>query len=145
MNETNWQRLARIAEERRGELGLTQDDVHAIGGPSKSWQAGLASREGAPTTKMAHSLGDLDRALGWPVGTSWKLALDRTRQAFGEEQAEDEAACLVEMDSFPDAELPAAERRVRDFGTVVMGTLRNMDPASAERTMRDINRLLGIE
>jgi hypothetical protein len=145
MNETNWQRLARIVDERRGELGLRQEDLHSLGGPSKSWLAELPKRQGAPTTKMAKSLSDLDKSLGWPQGTSWKLALDKTRKAFGEEHGEDEAAQLIEMDTAPEADLPARERAIRDFGTIVMGTLRNMDPASAERTMRDINRLLGIE
>lgn len=145
MKETNWQRLARIVDERRGELGLLRDDLRSLGGPSKSWLSDLPKRQGPPSTKMAKSLADLDKSLGWPRGTSWKLALDRTREAFGEEHGEDEARYYVDMDVVPSAELPARERAIRDFATLVVGTLRNMDEVSAELAMAEMSHLLGLK
>lgn len=63
---TDWNALAAAIRERRDELGLTQEQVAARGGPST---ATLRLLEGALQTSYRHrTYVDLDRALGWPSG-----------------------------------------------------------------------------
>jgi len=63
-----WVRLAEFTRERRVELGLTQEDVRAAGGPST---ATMRLIEGALQERYQLStLRDLERALRWGRGSA---------------------------------------------------------------------------
>lgn len=79
VQQTNWQRLHRIAEARREKLGIAQSGMKDLGGPSKSWVNALPYHEGPPSTRHAPHLERLDAVLRWPKGTSWDL-LSRDRE-----------------------------------------------------------------
>lgn len=165
MNQrSTWQRLHDIGEKRRAHIAKRQQDLEGV---SPAWVRALPSNEGAPSARMIDKLNAYDDALLWPRGTSFRLARDPFVE--GSDTAIDEEDRLVhgdwsDLEATPDPEL---RQMVEDFSTMVMGTLRgmaeddreralegvagvvtatllNMDPASAERTMRDIGRLLGI-
>jgi hypothetical protein len=72
MTQTSgWARLADALDKRRQDLGMTQAQVYAAGGPSKAWQAALRSREaGTPSVREQTMLPRLDRAVRWPDGTA---------------------------------------------------------------------------
>lgn len=143
-SRSNWQRLHDIGEKRRQQLGLRQADLEGV---SPQWVRGLPGREGAPSAKMRAHLDAYDVALGWPAGTSWRLVRDPFDD--GSPAAVDQEDRLVYGDETTKVPVTSVlsedrEQSIRDFGTIVMGSLRNMDDASAERTMRDIIRLLGL-
>lgn len=92
MDETNWQRLWAIVESRRERLGMTRTYIQDQGGPSSEWVRKLRNGEGRPSLKQAGKFVSLDRALGWPEGTSWDfLTADRTGWS-AERLAEEESA-----------------------------------------------------
>ena len=62
-----WQHLARLVRERRAELGLTQREVHSVGGPSPATLYQLES--GHRGSYRPHILRRLERALGWGAGS----------------------------------------------------------------------------
>lgn len=63
----DWSRLARLVVERRNELGMTQADVQAAGGPS---QATMYLIEHAGRTRyQARILNSLERVLRWRPGS----------------------------------------------------------------------------
>ena len=63
----NWRLLAEKVIERRTQLGMTQQDVQAAGGPST---ATLRNIEGAHQTSYRRVIKSrLERALGWRVGS----------------------------------------------------------------------------
>jgi hypothetical protein len=67
----DWSRLARYVIDRRNELGLTQEDVRAAGGPST---ATLRNIEGAlQDSYKPGSLAKLERVLGWATGSVRKI------------------------------------------------------------------------
>src|ERR1700693_3871198 len=67
MTSRDWPRLGTCVRERRRELGLTQGDVAARGGPSTLTQRYI---EGAQHTSYnAKSLRQLEDALGWARGS----------------------------------------------------------------------------
>jgi transcriptional regulator with XRE-family HTH domain len=66
-SDQNWDHLARLIRDRRAELGLTQREVHNIGGPSPATLYQLES--GHPGSYRAHILRRLERALGWAAGS----------------------------------------------------------------------------
>ncbi len=67
MADRDWERLAEFARERRDELGLTQEDVRAAGGPST---ASIRLIEGAlQHAYQPATLRDLERALQWERGS----------------------------------------------------------------------------
>ena len=67
MADRDWDRLAGLARERRVELGLTQEDVRAAGGPST---ASIRLIEGAlQRAYQPATLRDLERALQWERGS----------------------------------------------------------------------------
>ena len=67
MADRDWDRLAGFARERRVELGLTQEDVRAAGGPST---ASIRLIEGAlQRAYQPATLRDLERALQWERGS----------------------------------------------------------------------------
>lgn len=64
----DWRRLARLVRDRRGDLGMTQEEVTAAGGPSNSTVRLIegARRPGyRPATLRA-----LERALRWERGSA---------------------------------------------------------------------------
>src|SRR2546423_14773005 len=64
---TGWDHLARLIRERRAELGLTQREVHSVGGPSPATLYQLESgHRGSDRPPM---LRPLERALGWGTGS----------------------------------------------------------------------------
>ena len=64
---SDWQRLAALVSERRGDLALTQEDVRAAGGPSTATQR-LIER-GQPSRYQPRILAGLETALGWRHGS----------------------------------------------------------------------------
>ena len=62
-----WEHLARLVRERRAELGLTQREVHSVGGPSPATLYQLES--GHRGSYRPHILRRLERALGWGAGS----------------------------------------------------------------------------
>jgi transcriptional regulator with XRE-family HTH domain len=62
-----WDHLARLIRERRAELGLTQREVHSVGGPSPATLYQLES--GHRGSYRPHILRRLERALGWGAGS----------------------------------------------------------------------------
>ena len=58
-----WQRLGRCVRERRNELGLTQAEVYAAGGPSPATLYLLES--GQRDSYRPRLLRGLERAMGW--------------------------------------------------------------------------------
>ena len=64
---SDWQRLAALVSERRGDLALTQEDVRAAGGPSTATQR-LIER-GQPSHYQPRILAGLETALGWHRGS----------------------------------------------------------------------------
>jgi transcriptional regulator with XRE-family HTH domain len=62
-----WDHLGRLIRERRGELGLTQREVHSVGGPSPATLYQLES--GQHGSYRPHILRRLERALGWGAGS----------------------------------------------------------------------------
>jgi transcriptional regulator with XRE-family HTH domain len=62
-----WAHLARLIRERRADLGLTQREVHSVGGPSPATLYQLES--GHPGSYRPHILRRLERALGWGAGS----------------------------------------------------------------------------
>lgn len=151
-SSSRWKRLHRVAEARREHLGIRQDGLRDFGGPSASWVRALPSKEGPPSARMEATLRELDRALGWPIGTSWRLARDEF--VAGSPAALDEEDRLIVGDSSTsmpkqawsgDAVAAHHEQKIRDFATIISGVLRAMDPESAERAMRDIARTVGLD
>jgi hypothetical protein len=144
---TTWQRLHEIAEARREQLGYRQQDLAEEGGPSSAWIRKLPAQIGRPTVKMKSSLEDLDMVLGWPKGTSWRLASDPFEE--GSDTAVDEEDRLIHGDASTRVprkdRLSQREQDLRNFETLVLGVLRSMDEASAKRAMVEIARLLGLE
>lgn len=142
MTRTNWERLYEIAEARRNKLAMHQDELRDYGGPSASGFRAIKDRSGRPTPKMRDGLLGLDASMGWPGGTSWRIASDPFED--GSPAAEDEESRLVEGDEttwIPSKRNAAA---IRTFEKVILPRLRRMDEASAERAMAEMVRLLGI-
>lgn len=64
-------RFGRIVRERRNYLGLKQQDVFALGGPSDTTQSRVEKGEGAiPSVSTRNSY---DIPLRWPVGTAARV------------------------------------------------------------------------
>lgn len=141
---TNWQRLYDTAAARMAELGLPQNALKTNGGPSNSWFWDLQHRDGKPTVKMSRSLEALDVALGWPVGTSFRLARDPFID--GSDSALDEEDRLIHGDASTTmpAELDPHEQAIRDFGTMVMARLRALPEDEGIALMRRLATGLGI-
>lgn len=146
MTETSWERLHRLIRGRLDHLGITQGRIHEIGGPSTAWIRDLKTREGQPTAKMAGSLADLDTALGWPAGTSWRLARDPFEP--GSPAAEDEEDRLVNGDestTVPTMQaLPSHEEEIRHFQSLVGARLRALPEKDAKAAMKRITKALGL-
>jgi hypothetical protein len=67
----DWERLAEFVRERRVELGLTQEDVRAAGGPSTATMRlieGALQRGYQPAT-----LRDLEKVLQWERGSAARI------------------------------------------------------------------------
>jgi transcriptional regulator with XRE-family HTH domain len=62
-----WDHLGRLIRERRAELGLTQREIHSVGGPSPATLYQLES--GHRGSYRPHILRRLERALGWDAGS----------------------------------------------------------------------------
>ena len=141
---TNWQRLYDIAAARMAEIGLPQSKLPVNGGPSNSWFWDLQHRQGKPTVKMSRSLEALDVALGWPVGTSFRLARDPFVD--GSDTALDEEDRLIHGDSSTTLprQLDPHEQAIRDFGTMVMARLRALPEDEAVALMRRVTVTFGI-
>jgi hypothetical protein len=67
LDNADWQRLGTYVTRRRDELGMTQSEVQAAGGPSTATQRLI---EGAArTTYRGAILASLERALRWAPGS----------------------------------------------------------------------------
>ena len=132
VQETNWQRLHRIAEARRERMGLSQSGLKALGGPSKSWVNALPHLEGSPSARHATSLKQLDAVLRWPEGTSWDL-VSRDRSDDDPELLADEERGLVDH-----------KDKVTVFVYLVERRLRGLQDDELRPAMLDIGRRLGI-
>jgi len=138
MNETPWERLHRIAEARRSQLGLGRHALQERGGPSSEWVRGLKERTGDPTPRMRTKLDDLDRALQWRVGTSWGLLKD-DRSGWSQTSLSAEDYELVQG-----AGDPSSEAELSHFETLVLAALRNMPPERRGAVMAEVAKLLGF-
>lgn len=137
--ETSWERLHRIAEKRREELGMSRADLTAQGGPSSETLRGLALRVGAPTLRQRAALDALDSALGWDRGTSWDLA-QPMREAMTPEFMADEEDRLVHAPAR--LAVDAHEQAIRDFGSMVQAALRKQPADEAEQMMVALMKVL---
>lgn len=73
--EPDWRAYGRAVTERRSALGLTQEQLTAMGGPST---ATLRLIEGAlQDNYRSHTLYSLDRALGWSPGSHLSVLAGR--------------------------------------------------------------------
>ncbi|MFC5184413.1 hypothetical protein [Actinomadura harenae] len=63
----DWQRLAECVSQRRAQLGLTQEDVRAAGGPSTVTLRYIESA--SQDSYKSNSLTRLERALDWAAGS----------------------------------------------------------------------------
>ena len=63
----DWQRLADLVSERRADLGMTQEDVRAAGGPSTATQRLIEG--GHQSRYQPVILGRLETALKWERGS----------------------------------------------------------------------------
>lgn len=73
MTSTGWTELARAVVKRRSQLGLTQEQITARGGPSTATLRLIESA--GQESYRGRTLFALDLALGWDEGTS--LAISR--------------------------------------------------------------------
>ncbi|MEW1955307.1 hypothetical protein [Terrabacter sp. NPDC080008] len=67
-------RLHAPIEDRRRDLGLTLMGIQSAGGPSPRWVQKLLHLAGPPTDRMRLPMRRLDLAIGWDVGTAWRIA-----------------------------------------------------------------------
>ena len=81
MSPRNWPRLARYVRQRRDELGLTQEEVAARGGPSTATIRLIETA--AQSAYRAKSLRQLAEALGWTPDSPLAILNDREPQAAG--------------------------------------------------------------
>lgn len=142
---SNWERLYDIAEARMSELGMARDELKAHGGPSKSWFWEMQNRTKEPNVRMKGSLDELDVALGWPRGTSYRLARDPFDE--GSPAAMDEEERLIHGDDstrVPATQLSEHEQMIRDFATAVQIRLRGMPEVEAREQMIRLGLELGI-
>jgi hypothetical protein len=130
--QTNWQRLHSIAEARRHKLGLTQEGLKELGGPSKSWLNAMVHNEGAPSTRHITPLKRLDAALRWEEGTAWDLVA-RDRSQWDPVLLEDEARSLIER-----------KDKIAAFVYLIDRKLRTLPESDLRPAMLDIGRRLGI-
>ena len=68
MEEADLTRFGRVVRDRREELGLRQDELKAIGGPSSTTMVKVES--GTPPTPTPLTLRRLDTGLGWEDGSA---------------------------------------------------------------------------
>lgn len=143
MTESSWQRLYRLTEARRSEKGLTRNEIHALGGPSTETMRKLAARSGPPTLKQRPALNSIDRVLGWPTHTSWRIANGALDDAMNERWLADEDDRLVHM---PDANPVESEfeQMVRDFTSALQVRLRGMPEDEALALMAQVGAELGL-
>lgn len=67
MTDKDWKRLADAVRQRRDELGMTQEEVAAAGGPSTATMRLLEGALG--TSYRSRTFTQLERALAWTRGT----------------------------------------------------------------------------
>ncbi len=149
MTESSWQRLYRLTEERRSEKGLTRNNLRSLGGPSSETMRKLATRTDPPSLRQREALDSIDRVLGWPAGTSWRIARGVTDDEMTADYLADEDDRLVHMADEADegdeiVALPVHEQLIRDFGTSVTRRLRTLPEDEAEALMTRLGRDLGI-
>ena len=126
MNENAWQRLSRIVYARMDHLGMTQNDLTRLGGPSPAWVRKLKATTGHPSSRHTKSLRELSTALGWPADQARSLLVD-DRTGWSADVLADEEAALVEGGEAPDA--PAADARPTNLVTRLRDMLRTDDMA----------------
>lgn len=129
-DETGWARLARIAGARRRRMGLSQQGVHAAGGPSPAWQRKLRFESGAVSVRHMPHFDALDRVLGWSAGTSLDLVRG-DRSTWSQEMLESEEHDLTE-----------GVDEITRFADTVALRLRALDSDRAHDLMERIYRLL---
>lgn len=68
MDSAKLKRFGEVVKARRLELGLTQDEVTAVGGPSDKRQTKIEN--GAPPAPSLTTLAKVDRGLQWVSGSA---------------------------------------------------------------------------
>lgn len=134
MWQERWRRLYEIAEAARTHKGITKNSMKGLGGPSTEWFRKLKDMDEPPTPRMRPSLDDLDRMLGWEVGTSWSLLVD-DRSGWSADVLADEFEALVYTNA-------ALEPRIRTIQTMVGAALRAMPHDEATAAMAQIVHIL---
>ncbi len=119
-------RLARRVRERRAELGLTQQELAAAGGPSTATMRLLENA--APVGYKQKSLRQLEQSLGWAAG-SVKALLDG-----GEPTLAPAGAAPATL--APDTELPAGAELLNMIGEQLQ--LAGAAPSDIVRFARDL-------
>lgn len=137
--EQDWRRLASKVIERRNELGLTQEDVRAAGGPST---ATMRLVEGALQDSYKDaSLARLERALQWRVGSIDRIlqGLDpiTARQDATATPATVEAKAIVASGPTP-GRMPDHLRSTEDILREIAEIESRMTPEELARVNRDI-------
>ena len=120
VTETQWERLHRLVRRRSKVLGLTQDGIQAVGGPSPRWVQKLRDGSGEPTERMRTPMRKLDAALRWPRDTTWGLVA-HDRSEWSDAVLRDEEEQLMDLVDEAD-----------EFVMVVAARLRAI-PAGARR------------
>lgn len=138
--ETQWERLYRIVELRRTALDLTLASLQAEGGPSPKWVQKLRTTTGQPTPRMRSSMQSLDRALQWPLGTSWSLVGD-DRSAWSDDMLLDEEHALLDVREVEPR--PATVRKMTDMSKAFAAQLR-AERAATGLTQDELARASGV-
>lgn len=73
MTNRDWGRLGAAVRSAREALGLSQEQLAAVAGVSRSTVQGL-ERGRVPKSEAPSSLPHIERALGWPAGTALEVA-----------------------------------------------------------------------
>lgn len=128
-DETPWQRLHRVAEERRRRLGFSQAGIKARGGPSPSAVQAFRHHAGsAVTVREGATLRAMDGALGWPTGSSAQLVTE-TRPDM--------------LDDLEDRLLDAQDQ-IAAFAWMVEQRLRLLGDDARETAFAEVARILGL-
>lgn len=89
----DWPRLGRYVLERRNELGLTQEEVAAHGGPSTATIRNIETT--GKDVYRAKSLRQIAEALGWTPDSSWAILNGREPRPQPSTGPDPEPAALI--------------------------------------------------
>lgn len=121
----NIKRLGEAVAQRRNALGLSQERVHELGGPSTT----TLTKIEAGTAKSIHrrTAQDLDRALGWKVGSSEALLFDFGEPVVVKAPSPDEGPPVDPLDGDEAVSLTVRSERDERGRPVIVGVSVSID------------------